>query len=787
MAKIKRYGKWIVGGICLLSVFYYFALPSKLFNDPYSTVLEDRAGNLLSAAIAPDGQWRFPEVGSVPDKFADAIVLFEDKRFYSHPGVDPLAIARAVRQNIKSGKVVSGGSTLTMQVIRLSRKNKPRTFLEKIYEMILATRLELRYSKTEILALYAAHAPFGGNVVGIEAACWRYFGRKPDQLSWAEAALLAVLPNNPALVHPGKNREQLKIKRDRLLTRLKEAGKMDALTLELAISEPVPDSPVQLPRLAQHLLDRLAKDGRAGQRVVTSLEEALQQRVRQIVNDYHQNLKSKLVFNGAAIVVEAKTGNVLAYVGNTDAGAGYNSSVDMVMAPRSTGSILKPFLFAGMLDEGKMLAGSLVPDVPIFINGFSPKNFSKTYDGAVPASQALIRSLNVPAVLELRDYRYEKFYGLMKQVGLTTLNFPADHYGLSLILGGAEGSLWDITGAYASLVRTLNNYFERPGKYRYNKNDFHPLSYLPTQSGASINETDEASSYLSAASIYLTFETLKDLYRPDEGSGWKHFSSSKKIAWKTGTSYGFRDAWAVGVNHDYAVGVWVGNSDGEGRPALTGTEMAAPILFEIFSALPGNTWFNKPSSELKRIPVCAHSGFRATPLCEKTDTIEVGLSGLKTTACTFHKVIHLSADRKFRIHSECEPLARSIAENWFVLPPVQEYYYRKRNLSYKPLPALRQDCDNPAALTSLDLIYPKADSKIFVPRELNGELGSTVFEAAHRNETTTIYWHLDGTFIGATQRNHRVSLTPAPGNHILTLVDNSGETLQRAFKIVSGN
>lgn len=786
MKKIKRYGKWIAASISLLSIFYYFLLPSKIFEDSYSTVLEDRTGNLLSAAIAPDGQWRFPESGSVPAKFEDAIILFEDKRFYHHPGVDLRALARAVHQNIKAGKVVSGGSTLTMQVIRLSRKNKGRTFLEKFFEMVLATRLEWRYSKKEILSLYAAHAPFGGNVVGMEAACWRYFGRKPDQLSWAEAALLAVLPNNPALIHPGKNREQLKAKRDRLLKRLHEAGKMDALTLELAVSESIPVNPVQLPRLAQHLLDRVAKDGSAGHKVVSTVEAALQQRVQQIVNDHHQRLKVNLVFNAAAIVVEVKTGNVLAYIGNSDAGPGNNSNVDMVMAPRSTGSILKPFLFAAMLDEGKMLQHSLVADVPTFINGFSPKNFSKEYDGAVPASQALIRSLNIPAVLELREYRYEKFYNLMKQMGLTTLTYPADHYGLSLILGGAEGKLWDITGAYASLARTVNHYFERPGKNRYNKNDFHPLSYLPVQPPALISESDEASSYLSAASVYLTFEALKDLYRPGEGSGWKHFSSSKKIAWKTGTSYGFRDAWAVGVNPNYAVGVWVGNSDGEGRPGLTGTEMAAPILFEIFSALPGNTWFGKPTSELKTIAVCVNSGFRATPLCEKTDTIEVVQAGLKTTACPYHKVVHLSADRKFRIHSACESLAQSIMENRFVLPPVQEYYYKEKNLSYKPLPPLRQDCENPSALASMDLIYPKSGSKIFVPRELSGNLGNTVFEAAHRNAATTIYWHLDGTFIGATRNAHRMSLAPTAGNHILTLVDDRGETLQRSFRIVSG-
>lgn len=786
MKQKGRYGKISAAVVVSLAVIYYFCLPGQLFDDPYSTVLEDRNGNLLGASIAADGQWRFPENQRVPAKFQDALILFEDKRFHDHFGIDPLSLGRALKQNLTAGRVVSGGSTISMQVIRLARKNKTRSFLEKAMEIILATRLEWRYSKEEILALYASHAPFGGNVVGLEAACWRYFGRSPDQLSWSEAALLAVLPNNPALIHPGKNRDQLKVKRDRLLGRLRQAGMIDDLSLELARSEPIADNPVPLPRYAPHLLDRTIKEGHAGEKVLSTLELALQQRVLQIVHDYHQRLKVNLVFNAAAVVADVRTGHVIAYVGNTEAGPGNNSSVDMVAASRSTGSILKPFLFAAMLDEGKLLQKTLVADIPTFINGFSPKNFSKEYDGAVPADQALIRSLNIPAVLELRTYRYEKFYDLLKRVGITTLKNPADHYGLSLILGGAEAKLWDLTGAYASMARTLDNYFERPGRNRYNKSDYHPLTYQQGEARELVDESDENASYLSAASTYLAFETLKELYRPGEGTGWKHFSSARNIAWKTGTSYGFRDGWAVGVNPDFAVGVWVGNSDGEGRPGLTGTEMAAPILFDIFSALPGNAWFRKPNSELEKVPVCSQSGFRAGAWCEKTDTLDVARAGLQTTACPYHKVIHLSADRKFRIHSECESLAGAVAESRFVLPPVQEYYFKTKNMSYQPLPPFRQDCENPAALASMDLIYPKAGTRIFVPRELSGETGNTVFEAAHSNSASTIYWHLDGNFVGSTRRFHRISLSPLSGTHVLTLVDESGETLARTFKVISG-
>jgi penicillin-binding protein 1C len=782
---VNKYRIYLFSSAALLLIGYYFSLPQTLFHDPYSTVLEERKGKLLGALIAGDGQWRFPQGKEVPDKFKETIITFEDKRFYRHPGIDVLALVRAANQNFKSGRIISGGSTLTMQVIRLARKNQSRTWFEKTVEIILASRLELRYSKGEILNLYAAHAPFGGNVVGLEAACWRYFGRDASQLSWAEAALLAVLPNNPSLIHLGKNRELLKNKRDRLLTRLLQTKKIDTVTFELSRSESIPENPLPLPRQAPHLLTRLAQDGFAQQRVRTTLDEQLQDRVSDIIQQHHQSLQGNQVFNAAALVVEVKTGNVLAYVGNTRSGREYSEEVDVISSRRSTGSILKPFLFAAMLDEGKLLPEMLVPDVPTMINGFAPRNFSMQYDGAVPASQALIRSLNVPAVYELKEYRYEKFYELLKKIGITTLNEPADHYGLSMILGGAEGTLWDITGAYASLARSLNNYFEVPGRSRYSKSDFHPPSYLMADS---IQQRPmEESSWLGAGSIYLTFDVLKEVFRPGEETGWRNFYSAKKIAWKTGTSHGMRDAWAVGVNGDYAVGVWVGNADGEGRPGLTGTESASPILFDIFSQLPGNSWFQQPLSDMDKIMVCAQSGARATEFCnEKKETL-VTRTGLQATPCKYHRNVHLSADGKYRVHGDCEPISTMNTVSWFVLPPVQEYYFKSKNLSYKSLPPYRHDCENPSSLAVMDVIYPKTNARIFIPRELDGNPGSALFEVAHRNQQTTIYWHLDGNYLGATRGTHRLPVTPTSGKHLLTLVDDQGEVFERSFFIIDGD
>lgn len=765
------------------SIGYYFCLPEVLFDVPYSTILEDRNGNLLSAAIATDGQWRFPEAEVVPDKFRTALLAFEDKRFGYHPGVDPAAMGRAFFRNFQAGRVVSGGSTISMQVIRLSRKRSSRTVWEKIIEMVLATRLELRYSKDEILKLYATHAPFGGNVVGLEAACWRYFGRDPGQLSWGEAALLAVLPNAPALIHPGRNRDELNRKRNGLLGRLYEQGHIDTLTATLARQEPIPENPAVLPRHARHLLTRVMKEERNMQRVRSTVDLSLQQHVERILDEHHQRLKGNQIFNAAALVLSVESGEVLTYTGNVgEVGEGHGAAVDVITSPRSTGSILKPFLYAAMLDEGRILSGTLLPDVPTIVAGYSPQNFSNQYDGAVRADMALIRSLNVPAVHLLMDYRYEKFHALLKSMGMSTLTRPAEHYGLSIILGGAEGTLWDISGMYASMARTLNHYFQWPGKNKYHRDDYFAPTYVLQQREA--QSFPEANSWLSAFSIYKTFDVLKELYRPGEESGWRYFSSAAKIAWKTGTSFGFRDGWAIGVTPGYVVGVWVGNADGEGRPGLTGTDAAAPVMFEIFSHLKKGGWFERPSTEMSRITVCSKSGMRNGEFCVETDTVWVGKKGLETQRCTYHRRIHLSADERFRVDADCYALTDMKAVNWFVLPPVQEYYFKARNISYHSLPPYKPGCQSPAT-GRMDLIYPRNDTRIYIPRELDGHAGEAIFRLAHQEKDASVFWHLDGRFVGITRGTHQLALHPGYGRHILTLVDHQGAVLQRNFEVLS--
>lgn len=782
---ITRKGKFVLPFLLLLLVLYIYCLPKKLFTDPYSTVLIARNGELLSAQIADDGQWRFPAGEEVPEKFAQALIAFEDKRFYDHPGVDLMALGRAFNQNVRARKVVSGGSTITMQVLRLSRKNKSRSVIEKCIEMILATRLEIRHSKSEILRLYASHAPFGGNVVGLQAACWRYFGTNSEDLSWAQACMLAVLPNSPSLMHPGKNRAALKLKRDRLLKKLWHQGVIDQFTYELALEEPIPDEPHPLPRHARHLLLRMNADGLRGTMLQSTVDFPAQQQVERILEQHHLGLSSNQINNCAALVIEVASCNVVAYAGNIQSPGLHESEVDIISSARSTGSILKPFLYAAMMDEGKLLPKMLLHDAPFVINGFAPKNFSMAYDGAVPADKALVRSLNVPAVHLLREYRYEKFHTLLKSIGMTTLDKPPIHYGLSLILGGAEGTLWDITGMYASLARAQLNYFKYPGKYRYSTQDYRPPRYQQMSDSTAMTELLETAP-ISAASTYLIFESLTELKRPGEESGWRYFNSAQKIAWKTGTSFGFRDGWAVGVTPKYVVGVWAGNADGEGRPGLTGTDAAAPILFDIFSHLPDSeTWFSPPTPEMKEVTVCVKSGHRASPHCEDTETMKIHVKGTTSRLCPYHRQVHLSADLKYQVNAECTSLSAMKHINWFVLPPVQEHYFKKVNIFYKSLPPYRDDCSGQENIQFMDMVYPKNNAVLFIPRELDGIAGRSVFELAHRNPNATVFWHLDGNYIGTTNGRHSMALSPSAGKHNLTVVDEEGRIIERRFEVIS--
>ena len=576
-----------------------------------------------------------------------------------------------------------------------------------------------------------------------------------------------------------------------MLEKLFKSKIIDYETCLLGKDEPIPEKPNEFPQEAPHLLARLIQetknkksDNNYSQK--TTISEKLQTETTLILERYKRTLEGNGINNAAAIVMEVETGNVLAYVANYNSPKDNNngSQVDILDAKRSTGSILKPILYAAMLNSGDVLPNTLIPDIPIQIGSYAPKNFNKGYEGAVPANRALAKSLNVPAVKMLQAYGIQKFIYMLSKLGLTTITRSADDYGLSLILGGCEAKLFDVAGMYASLARTLNHYSQYQ---KYSKSDIHPP--ILVQNKFKIKpKLDEENSWLNASSIWFTFQAMLDVDRPTEESNWQMFSSSQKIAWKTGTSFGFRDGWAIGVTPNYVVGVWIGNADGEGRPELTGIKTAAPVLFDIFSLLPSSSeWFNTPFSDMIKTNVCRRSGYLASEYCNETDDMLIPKNGINFKKCPYHKLIHLDNTGKFQVNSDCEEPSRMIHKTWFVLPPTMEFYFKSKHNFYETLPTYRDDCKdklfaNPNKV--MEIIYPKNFTQIFIPKELDGKPGSAVFEVAHRKPGITIFWSIDNKFICQTKGFHHTAFNPLPGKHTLTLTDEDGETLSIIFEVL---
>jgi penicillin-binding protein 1C len=768
----------IMGVFFTLLVVYYFSLPAPLFNVPYATVVESKEGRLIGAKIANDGQWRFPENDTLPDKFKKCIVAFEDQYFYQHPGFNPVAVFNALVQNYKSGKVVRGGSTLTQQVIRLARKGQNRTYFEKLIEFILATRLEFRFSKDKILELYAAHAPFGGNVVGLEMAAWRYYGLKPNQLSWSESATLAVLPNAPSLIFPGKNQELLLKKRNNLLFKLKESGSIDLETYHLALAEPLVGKPFPLPELAPHLVQKMAQTY-GGRKIQSSLEYEIQSRINEITASYYNQYAQNEVYNLAVLVLDIKTRKVVAYIGNAPTDNAHKKDVDIIQAPRSSGSILKPLLFAAMLDAGKILPNTLVPDVPTQISGYTPENYDRSYDGAVAAQRALSRSLNIPSVLMLQDFGVPTFYEELRKFKFSTINKPANHYGLSLILGGAECNLWDLCRTYAGLSSTLNYFNSHQGTYR--ENEFAEPLFFKNQE-VDFGKASFQKTIMGAGSIWLTYKAMEEVNRPEEDEAWRFYDSARKVAWKTGTSFGSRDAWAVGTDSRYVIGVWVGNATGEGRPNLTGVGSAAPIMFDVFNLFPRSNWFQPPLNDMEEVPVCEQSGFLAKEGCPVVKEW-IPLKGKTSQLCPYHKRIQLDTSEKVRVNSTCEAVENMVVNYWFELPPVMEWYYKSKHIHYQVLPPFREDCVGNTS-GKMDFIYPKNNSKIYLTKNFSSEVQPLILKVAHSQSDAILYWYVDEMYQGTTTVFHEKSILAQAGIHRIVVVDGKGNEISRMIEIV---
>ncbi len=751
--------------VLLGALWFAVPLPDPPFRPCYSPVVLDRTGTLLGAFLARDEQWRFRgDALPVSQKLVEAVVTFEDRRFWHHWGLDPLALLRATLSNLKARRVKSGASTLTMQVARLMAP-KRRTFPHKLLEMAQALKLEAHYRKEEILEMYLSHAPYGRNIVGVHAASFLYFGRPPSRLTWAEAATLAVLPKAPSQVNPLSRPDELRARRDSLLRLLHARGKISSQELAASIAEPLPTKVSPMPHLAPHLCRRFAT------RPVTrtTIDAPLQESVESVVARHAELFSRQGIFHVAVLVAQTQTGAVRAYVGSPSFwDREHSGQVDGVRAPRSTGSLLKPFLYARCIDAGLLHPQTLVKDVPVHYGSYAPVNADGSFCGMVRAKEALVRSLNVPPVILLRLHGVAPFHDFLRNAGMTTLFRSPEDYGLTLILGGAEGTLWDM----ATLFRGLGRY----GR-------FGPLHVVQGEEGG------REASLLSPAAAWMTLEMLTAVRRPDDdGVDWTAFPSRRPVAWKTGTSFGKRDGWAVGVTPQWVVGVWVGNFSGEGNEHLGGARCAAPVLFSILELLPLDEparWFPQPAHAFRRILLCEDTGYRAGPACPRPVEDIVPSHAPPLPICPFHRLFRLAPREDLEVCSRCWADPESVREEVRLLYPADvRQYLRSQGFTLQRHPRHNPSCPTLTADVPARIVYPPAGARLFVPRDVDGTLQQVPLRAAHSASDATLYWYLDGRFLGTTMGDHTFATQLARGRHALQVIDQDGHAAQVSFTLL---
>ncbi len=750
----------ILAGVVLLSVFLVLPIPNP--NDcPSSTVILDKDGKILRVYLNSEEQFLYPLSGKqgVPNKIITAITTYEDKHFYAHPGINPIALFRAMKLNMQSNSIISGGSTITMQAVGLQKRNK-RNYFNKFIEIITALKWELFYSKDTILRSYCNNAPYGSNIVGVRTASFKYFGRDLQQLTWAESSLLAILPNNPGALYPGCNPIPLMEKRNRLLSKLYKIGKMDLSTYESAITEPIPSKILAFPFHAPHLADEL-KISNHGMTNYTTIDSKLQKTIEAIAHRQKYRYSHLGIKNFSVLITERKTGKVRAYLGSQDfRDNNSNGQVNGVKALRSTGSILKPFLYAAAIDDGLMNPKTLLTDTKLHYMLFAPENYDSQYRGVVTAEDALRKSLNIPAIRLLEQYGAFKFYTLLKDAGLSSLFRTYSEYGLSLVIGGAEASLISVTNLYLQLA---------------NGSTYSPVHWM--------NENIEQRNALniSKGAKWLTLEMLKNNnFSPVEISG------HKSIAVKTGTSFGNRDAWAVGVTSDWIVSVWAGNFTGESNPEILSFTAAVPLLKSIYKTLPSlcdEKWFYMPEASMHKQKICLDTGYYPSPDCVDTEDIFLPDEAKPMQVCPYHKTVTYDKATGYGVCSKCWSDIETDKASFLEFPPSVTTILNSRNTGLKLAPLHNPECPVATSYNKPEILYPIENSIVMLPRDFGALQQELVLKASHSDHNIKLFWYLDGDSIGETKTKHSLSIAPESGEHKLKLVDSNGSSCSVRFTI----
>lgn len=748
--------KWLKRtGIGLVVLFLLFLLLNWLFPLPsgieYSAIVTDNKGEIINAYLTSDEKWRMKtELEEISPLLRKTIIAKEDKYFYSHPGVNPLAVTRAIFKNLFRMKRTSGASTITMQVAR-ALEPKKRTIISKIVEMFRAFQLEWHYSKDEILQMYLNLVPYGGNIEGVKAASLLYFKKNPDHLSLAEITALSIIPNRPSSLVMGKNNDQIIEERSRWLKKFAADKVFSQKEIEDALAEPLNATRGVVPHYLPHLSYKLKKYG--GDLIKTNIDLNTQLKTEKLVEDYIRSQRLKNIKNAAIVIIDNKTHKVVTYVGSS----GFKDTLDGgqvngANAVRQPGSTMKPLLYALCFDEGLLTPKTVISDVAVNFQGYTPENYDEKFNGYVTIEYALEHSLNIPAVKSLKQLGHEKLIQKLIRCNFRQIQKDQRKLGLSMILGGCGTTLEELTGLFAS--------FANEGKYI-------PPAYLQSDT------TQRSTVVISPAACYMINEILSKVNRPDFPLNWTATERMPKIAWKTGTSYGRRDAWSIGYNKNYTVGVWVGNFSGIGVADLSGANTATPLLFKIFNTIDYDSdeeWFKQPGDcDLRQ--VCSETGMVPSDHCTSLTTDYFIPLVSPSQTCNNWQEVMIRPDEKISYCKSCAPES-GYKKKWYkITEPDMQSWFEENRIAYLKIPEHNPDCELIFKGNAPYITSPANGTEYLISKK-NPEPLQLVCKTA--NDVSKVYWYINNKYYKTANAGEKQFFIPEEGPVKISCTDDKG-------------
>ncbi|HRE51665.1 MAG TPA: penicillin-binding protein 1C [Flavitalea sp.] len=738
-----------LGILAFVALHLLFPLPDKI---EYSTIITDNKGETIHAFLTKDDKWRMKTaLDEISPLLSTTIIQKEDRFFYYHYGVNPLALIKAAAKNLFQGRRASGASTITMQVAR-ALEPKPRSYTGKLVEIFRAWQLEWKYSKEDILQMYCNLLPYGGNIEGVKSASLLYFKKDPDHLSLAEIVALCVIPNRPSSLVPGKNNQEIERQRNRWLQKFADEKVFTRQEIQDALTEPFDASRNAAPKLVPHLAYKL-KRSFDGPVIESAIDMNIQLKTEKLASDYARGLQLKNIRHTAVVVIDNQSKKIIAYTGSAD----FTDTIDGgqvngAAAIRQPGSLLKPLAYGKCIDKGLFTPRSVINDVGINYDGYAPENFDKQFNGYVTLQYALEHSLNIPAVKSLALLGKDELISSLAFCNFQQIRKDQRKLGLSMILGGCGATLEELTGLYTAFAS--EGLYARPG-------------FLNAPSA------DRPYRVMSPAATFMINEILTKVNRPDFPLNWQSTEHMPQIAWKTGTSYGRRDAWSIGYNKRFTVGVWAGNFSGKGVPELSGADIATPLLFRIFNAIDYDSdreWFSQPPDcDIRQ--VCSETGLPPGEHCHNLATDYFIPLESSARACNHMQEIMVSADEKIAYCRSCLPHAGYKKKLFRTMAPEMQQYFDERGISYQKIPAHNPDCERIFRDGQPAILSPRNGSEYLISRKNPEPLQ---LKCRPGSDAEKIYWHINNRFYKVSQPNDVQFFIPEEGPVKISCTDDKG-------------